>query len=302
MSSALGVDEVELSRLSRVAGRLLAGSPLLPHGQSPRRDRAGRGLEFLDHRPYSEGDDIRRIDWRATARSRRPIVRRHRDEAFSTVFLCVDRSASMGTGRGEKWRLALQLAAALGYLLVQGGNRVGLAAFSSGVDRALRPARGRAAYARLVKELATLKVRPDGGGSRLESCSALVTSASCAVVISDFLDPGFMRGGIETLQARCGRVQGFHVTDPADVGAAGDDAAGPVVLRDVESGETRPLELGPADRERAARRRAELERDLARFCRSRGIPVTRCGSPTPWREAILDHLRTLPSFHASSHA
>ena len=55
----------------------------------------GRGLEFAELQPYNPGDDVRSIDWKATARLRTPVVRRYVEEREQTVLILVDVSGSM---------------------------------------------------------------------------------------------------------------------------------------------------------------------------------------------------------------
>lgn len=288
--SDLGVAEAEVVRLRRLADCLLRGAATLPHGTSPRKLRAGRGLEFFELRAWALGDEARDIDWRATARSPRPLVRRYQDEALATVLLCLDRSASMGTAGRAKWDLARQVTAALAYLFSQAGHEVGLLAFSADLDVACPPARGRASQVRLLARLAGLEPRASGGASRLDACGHFVKPGTSVVVLSDFLAPDFMRPGLERLLHRGGRVQAFQVLSPDEVVVAGAEAA---VLRDAETGERRSVRLTPATRDAAARRLEALRNDLATWCRKSGIPLTACASGRTWRDVILSHVRAL---------
>ncbi len=312
----LGVNEADLSRLVRVADRLLVGAPDRPHGTSPRRLRSGRGLEFLELRAYETGDDPRDIDWRATARSRHPLVRCYQDEAFSTVLLCLDCSSSMAVGDaapgaaqrafapggpGSKWALAVQLAVALAYLLSNAGNRVGLLGFSSGIDMLRPPARGRAGFLRLLACLARARPLPEGGASRLEACARFACRGVEVVVLSDFLAPDFMRAGLEQLLRRGARVQALQILSASELALSGEpasDRGGSAVLRDTESGERRNLRLTPEAWRTAEQRLADLGQRLARFCREKGVPLTRCQSGSSWRQVILAHLRSLGPYHA----
>lgn len=288
--SDLGVSEAEVFRLRRLADRFLRGAATLPHGTSPRRLRAGRGLEFFELRSWALGDDARDIDWRATARSPRPLVRRYQDEALATVLLCLDRSASMAAAGRGKWDLARQLTAALGYLLSQGGHEVGLLAFSAELDVACPPARGRASQVRLLARLAGIEPRTTGGASRLDVCGHFVKPGTSVVVLSDFLAPDFMRSGLERLLHRGGRIHAFQVLSADELGV---DGAGAAVLRDAETGERRSVRLTPATREAAARRLEELRAELAAWCRKTGIPLTACASGARWRDVILAHAGAL---------
>ena len=80
-------------------------------------DRAGSAVDWKDHAPYIQGDDLRRIDWKIAARSDKYLIRRSSDEQRLWHQAYVDVSASMGMdGKGET---CFQLAAALGYLSVR---------------------------------------------------------------------------------------------------------------------------------------------------------------------------------------
>jgi uncharacterized protein (DUF58 family) len=306
VSGPLGIDQQELSSLARVVDRRLAGSPLLPHGDAPRRDRSGRGIEFLDLRPYAAGDSTRDIDWRATARCRHPQLRRYRDEAFSSVYLCVDRSASMGAGVAgarevaRKWQLAQQLAASLAFLLLHGGNRVGLLVFSDEVEERLPPTRGRTAYSRLLAALKATDVRRGGGSTHLEACRHWVATGSTVAVLSDFLAADFLRPGLDALSRRRAHLQLFRVRDDADTRLTqAPEDTGPALLRDIESGVQRSLQLDRAQGQRIASRRLQaLDAELDDYCRVRSIPITTCDTSRSWRDAIIAHLRCLPPLHA----
>lgn len=88
---------------------------LAPQGASGARlgHRPGSSLEFMDHRDYQPGDDIRRIDWAGYARSDRLVVRLYREEVSPHMDLLVDGSRSMNLSGTAKARAAVGLAAAM---------------------------------------------------------------------------------------------------------------------------------------------------------------------------------------------
>lgn len=101
----------------------------------------GQGLEFRDLREYVIGDDVRRLDWKATARSGRPQLRRFTEDRQQSIYLALDISASMD---GQKAEMARQLVALLGWAAVKQGDRFGLLGFSDHVEIHRPPARGEA--------------------------------------------------------------------------------------------------------------------------------------------------------------
>jgi len=88
------------------------GAPLGPTG-SHLADRPGSSLEFMDHREYQPGDDLRRIDWSAFARSDKLTLKLYRQEVNPRVDLLVDGSRSMALEGTAKDRATLGLAALL---------------------------------------------------------------------------------------------------------------------------------------------------------------------------------------------
>jgi uncharacterized protein (DUF58 family) len=281
MTAAL--DGGELEALARVAERLLAGRPLYDPGPRPVRARAGVGLEFLDVRDYTPGDDPRAIDWRATARSRRLQLRRHHDEAGADWVICVDRSASMVAADARKWTLAAQLGAAFAFVLLALGNRVGLALFSERLDAICPPGRGQRHYASVTQTLQRHTPPASGGASALEVCAPIVRRGVSLAVISDFLAPDAMRAGLTRLRLRAGALHALRVTSAADVAVA----AGPATLIDAESAEQLTVTVDPAA---AAAAWTAHAASLAALCAQLSITLTSPSVAQDWKAAVLEHL------------
>ena len=126
---------------------LLPGEHLTP--------QVGSGTELAMIRPYFPGDDVRHIDWNATARLREPHVRVHVGERALTTWLVLDVSASMafGTADRRKADVAEGVALAVGHVATRRGNRLGVLAFGGGDPRVLRPRQGRLGLLGLLAEL-----------------------------------------------------------------------------------------------------------------------------------------------------
>ena len=109
-------------------------------GIRPRPAR-GEGAEFESLREYVVGDDPRHIDWRATARRARLIVRQHQTERRHTVVVAVDTGRLMATHVEGSSKLdhAIDCAMALARASAEYGDRVGLVAFDREVRALLRP-------------------------------------------------------------------------------------------------------------------------------------------------------------------
>lgn len=106
----------------------------------------GSGTEFESLAEFRQGDDPRRIDWRTTARHRRPVVRRYQVERHRDVMILVDCGRLMGalTERGSKLDCAIDAAMILARVALQSGDRCGLGLFDHQVRGYLPPISGAA--------------------------------------------------------------------------------------------------------------------------------------------------------------
>lgn len=107
--------------------------------------RIGPNVEVTEYRPYRQGDDPRRLDWKLLARTDRAYVRLAPDIATSPTLILLDGSASMGTGLGgdAKWRQARMLCVGLAAVGRGAADPVGLViAHASGARRLVPRARG----------------------------------------------------------------------------------------------------------------------------------------------------------------
>jgi uncharacterized protein (DUF58 family) len=136
----------KLSRLRQIDGAVLV------------RQR-GQGTEFDALRTYVIGDDVRAIDWRATARSRDVVVRTWRPERDRHIVLAIDTGRSSAARLGDEPRLdaALDASLLLGALAARAGDRVALVAADTTVRARLGLASGRDVLPRLVAALAPLE-------------------------------------------------------------------------------------------------------------------------------------------------
>ncbi len=280
--------EHELKAFARLAGRLVGVDAARPGPRETRRRRAGRGQQFLGHREYRPGDDLRWVSWSQTARLGRPIVREYQAESSLDWLLCVDGSSSMAVAGLAKWHQATRLAAALGYLLLDAGHRVGLAVFASGLERITLPGRGPAQYLRLAAALTAHVPAPAGARSRLGSCARYLPDRGAAVVLSDFLAGDAMHADLLRLAAACEPLHALAISTAAERRLP---AGGPFEVVDVESGERRRVPGGAAT-ERAADRAARgIADELARFSRRAGIVYGAADAGSPWQTVLLAHLR-----------
>ena len=167
-------------------------------GHAPRAS----GLDWVGHRAYQPGDDLRYLDWHLYARIGRPYVRRFVAERSERIDILIDRSRSMTVGRPSKADLACSLAFVFGYVALAAGERVGATCFGGQPLCSLPAGRGPTHRGRLLEFLASA---PTAAETRFGRC--LVAFASRAsevgqvIVISDLLDES-VESGLTALRER----------------------------------------------------------------------------------------------------
>ena len=117
----------------------------------------GRGIDFEEFRPYQAGDDIRLIDWRATARTGRAVTKVFREERERPVIIAVDQCSSMFFGSQVAFKsvIAAQAAALFCWLAIDNGDRVGGLVFSDTDASLVRPKRSRRSALHLLNQIFT---------------------------------------------------------------------------------------------------------------------------------------------------
>jgi uncharacterized protein (DUF58 family) len=185
-------------------------------GALRQKRRLGIGTEFAELREYNAGDDLRLIDWKATARRDRPLVRVLEPEQEQTLIILLDRGRLMtaqvqGLNRFD-WGLNATLALALAGL--NRGDRVGVAVFDRTIHTWIPPQRGNAHLNHLIERLTPIQpelLEPD----YLGAANVLVSQQSrraLVVVITDVVDQTASSELLQALGRMAPRYLPFCVT------------------------------------------------------------------------------------------
>ncbi|WP_164015013.1 DUF58 domain-containing protein [Pyxidicoccus trucidator] len=154
--------------------------------------RDGRGSEFARLRDYAQGDSVRDVDWKATARRGRPVTRVLESERSQSILICVDAGRSMAAQVDGLTKLdhAVNAALFLAFVAVRNGDRVGLAVFADGVKTYLPPAAGRGQYRKMVDALysTTPSLTYVDYLALFKELNVRLTRRSLLCVFTDFLD------------------------------------------------------------------------------------------------------------------
>lgn len=188
----------------------------------------GRGLTFEELRDYRPGDDIRSMDWRATARLRKPHVRVYSEERERPVLLVVDQRATMffGSARTTKATAAAELAALGAWRALEVGDRVGAVIFGDEETVEIKPHRSRGTVLRICHELVRMNGRlsaASASGASEAFNDALRCAANVArhdhlvVLVTDYDGDDETTRALATRLAAHNDVLAVLVYDPAGI-------------------------------------------------------------------------------------
>ena len=140
-------------------GQLLAVDNWLSQLGVRQRQRRGLGLEFHQLREFREGDSLRQIDWKATARQRTPIAREYQDDRDQQIIFMLDCGRRMRSQEGDLAHFdhALNACLLLSYIALRQGDAVGISTFAGEQDRYLAPVKGTAQLNRLLNSVYDLQ-------------------------------------------------------------------------------------------------------------------------------------------------
>ena len=175
-------------------GLARAEAPGAPEPGAARARGHREGREFESLRPYSAGDDLRAVDWKATARRGFPVVRQHEPERNQTVWLLLDcgrhLSARLPGGR-VKLDHAVDAALALARAAARRGDRVGALLFGAEVRRVVPPGRGSRQLGAVAEALfrAEAAVEESDYAAAFDALEARQRRRSLVVVFTDLADP-----------------------------------------------------------------------------------------------------------------
>ena len=195
----------------------------------------GISAEFTEYRPYRQGDDTRRIDWKLFARSDRAYIRLSNDRAILPTMIVLDASASMAfpTKTNAKWKLAAKLGVALGAVARSSGDPVGLVV--AGAEPVyLAPRMRRSVTHDIIRAVSATE--PGGAAPLAPSVSIAAQSGGRLVIVTDFLGDAEELLTVASRLVAAGReVHAVHVIAPEEIDPPRESA----MVRDPEAPEMR---------------------------------------------------------------
>jgi len=251
----------------------------------------GFSVEFEEHREYSPGDEIRRIDWKALGKFDRYFIKEYEDETNLRAYLLLDASASMNYASDgiTKFDYACTLTASLAYLILKQQDAAGVVTFSNRVE-AFIPPRAKRDY--LTQILHALENRGPGGetnvGKILDDIAGQIKRRGLIILVSDLLDePAQILKGLRQFRFKGNDVIVFHLMDPAELNLPFD---GNILFEDLEAANLRVMTDPRTIRTTYQQVINEFIADMRKQCHDNAIDYQLISTATPLDRALASYL------------
>ena len=244
-------------------------------GGNRRAKSYGSSVEFADYREYTEGDDLRRIDWNLYARFEKMFLKLFVDEKQLHHRIYLDCSSSMDWGRENKSHLALKMAAALGFLSIQAMDRVSYYALKGDkCEQLYGRIFGRDAFYRAADGLNELRFKGECDlGKAILSQEDPGKNDGLSIIISDFMTESDWKSAVDYLVHRKREVYLIQILARDEITPS---LAGRVFMLDSESMDEDDERNERHEITRSAMKAYEEaflyhQNELRQFCDSRGV-------------------------------
>jgi len=287
LSGARFVDPVVLARvgnLELVARSIVEGFINGMH----RSAHFGASVDFAEHRGYTPGDDIRRVDWKLFGRTDRFYIKEYEADTNANFACMLDVSKSMAFGsRGiTKLEYGRILTACLTYMVHRQRDRVGFAAFDDDVVEYVPcSAKHMETTLHVLDRLKPSK--PGQLATPMKKLAEVFARRGLLVLISDlYEDPQAVLEAVAPLRFRGHDMIVFHVLDPAEIEFEYDQAS---AFEDLESGEQIPVVPDALAEQYRSLVRAHVDGLQERFSSNR-IDYTLVNTSAPLDHALFSYL------------
>jgi len=251
----------------------------------------GFSVEFEEHREYSPGDEIRRIDWKALGKTDKYFIKETEDETNLRAHLILDVSASMDYSSNgiSKFAYGCILTASLAYLILKQQDAAGLVTFSNRIESFIPP-KARRGY--LMEILHALEEQTPSGetalGKILQEIAGKINRRGLVILISDLLDePEDILEGLRLFRFKGSDVIVFHLLDAAELDLPFD---GNILFEDTEKTHLRVTADPQAIRQVYRKVVEECTGHLRKQCQERSIDYQLLSTSTPLDQALVSYL------------
>src|SRR3954453_10299182 len=251
----------------------------------------GFSQEVAEYRAYSEGDDLRHVDWNVFARTDKCFLKRYKGETNSQLLLLLDTSASMGYSSTDVTKLdyARFVAASLCYMASTQRDAAGLIIFDEDVKNYVQPSTRQGQLFRLLHAIEKAHVGTHTDFKKpFVHFQNFLHRRGIVVVISDFYeDPATIITTVEPLRYKGNEVILFHMLDPQEIKPKFRE---PVLLVDMEN-QGAAMEVSPEYARNEYRRKIDAHVEaLGAKARGAGMDYFLMDTSRPLDEGLREYL------------
>jgi uncharacterized protein (DUF58 family) len=252
----------------------------------------GFSVEFTEHRPYMQGDNLKDVDWKVYGKTERYFIKQYEEETNLKSYILLDTSRSMEYTSGEnitKLNYSIILVAALSYLMIKQQDAVGISLYSDKIDRYFPPKATRAYLQEILKNLSTIKAsNKTNTAASLNSIAEKIKRRGLVVIVSDFFDDiNSVLSALKHFRYKNNEVIVFQILDPLERSFSfGRDA----VFKDLETGDemtTQPYQIQKAYRDAMNHFINKIKSE----CRNSNIEYNLIETSEPFDKALFNYIQ-----------
>lgn len=258
----------------------------------------GFSVEFSQHRPYMQGDDLKNVDWKVFGKTEKFFIKQYEEETNLKSYIILDTSKSMEFKSGSnisKLNYSMILAAALSYLMIKQQDAVGLALYSEKIDKLLPLKSSRTYLQEILRQLSTVVAgEKTNTASSLGEIAEKIKRRGLVIIISDFFDDiDSVIKSLKKFSFMKNEVIIFQILDPMEKSFGfGKDA----IFRDMETQEeitTQPYQIQKAYQQAMN----EFTNKIKRECLNSNFDYNLIETSTPFDKALFSYIQKRSKLH-----
>ena len=258
----------------------------------------GFSVEFSQHRPYMQGDNLRGVDWRVFGKTEKYYIKQYEEETNLRSYIILDSSKSMSYASNKlisKLDYASTLVAALSYMMIKQQDAVSLTIYSDEIQKYLPPKSSNSYLQQVLKELVGLKASSKTNTSdALNKVAEKIKRRGLVIIISDFFDDVEKTlKAIKHFAHQKNEVIIFQVLDPLErTFGFGKDA----IFKDLETDEeltTQPYQIQKAYQDAMN----DFTNKIKRECLNSNFDYNLLDTTTHFDKALFSYIQKRSRLH-----
>ncbi len=252
----------------------------------------GFSVEFTEHRPYMQGDNLKDVDWKVYGKTNRYFIKQYEEETNLKSYILLDTSKSMSyasEGNISKLEYASTLIAGLSYLMIKQQDAVGISLYSEKIDKYLPPKSSRAYLQQILKTLAEVKPsNKTNTAASLNSIAEKIKRRGLVIIVSDLFDEvDSVLSALKHFRYNNNEVIVFQILDPVE---RNFNFTSDAVFKDIENEDeltTQPYQIQKAYREAMN----EFVHKIKSVCLNSKIDYNLIDTSQPYDKALINYIR-----------